>query len=161
MLASVQQLSRECPTDAFVVVRQQAKSHAGRGGDVNNMIGSGFASYNGSAVLEFYEPTVEVLSKDGADIKTAGTLFSNNLGNRQLSWTYKDADASAAAQVECVKVVVGDITKTRQGGHKGQTCFCLTTSDTSFMSVQAASCFYKHSNSSKAALSKSSVSKKN
>lgn len=123
VLSSVQQLSRECPTDAFVVVRQQAKSHAGRGGDVNNMIGSGFASYNGSAVLEFYDPTVEELSKDGAVIKTAGTLFSNNLGNRQLSWTYKDADASAAAQIECVKVVVGDITKTRQGGHKGQTCF--------------------------------------
>jgi hypothetical protein len=131
VLSALLELSSQTPDDAYLVIRQQSKSHAGQHGNVNNMYGAIGASYNGAGVIELYEPDVEVHHKSGdgskpQTIKEHGTKFG--LSRPRSCPTPKDAVVwTALNQNQLVglnaNAVVVDVVKVRQGGSKGKELF--------------------------------------
>ena len=131
VLSALLELSSQTPDDAYLVIRQQSKSHAGQHGNVNNMYGAIGASYNGAGVIELYEPDVEVHHKSGdgskpQTIKEHGTQFG--LSRPRSCPTPKDAVVwTALNQNQLVglnaNAVVVDVVKVRQGGSKGKELF--------------------------------------
>lgn len=131
VLSALLELSSQTPDDAYLVIRQQSKSHAGQHGNVNNMYGAIGASYNGAGVIELYEPDVELLNKigDGSKpqtVKEVGTLFAANRPRscpaHDGTFTWTGTNQLKLAELNANAVVV-DVVKTRQGGSKGKELF--------------------------------------
>ena len=131
VLSALLELSSQTPDDAYLVIRQQSKSHAGQHGNVNNMYGAIGASYNGAGVIELYEPDVEVHHKSGdgskpQTIKEHGTKFG--LNRPRSCPTPKDAVVWTALNKNKLvdlnaNAVVVHVVKVRHGGSKGKELF--------------------------------------
>jgi hypothetical protein len=131
VLSALLELSSQTPDDAYLVIRQQSKSHAGQHGNVNNMYGDIGASYNGAGVIELYEPDVEVHHKSGdgskpQTIKEHGTEFGLNrprscpTPDDPVVWTALNKSKLVGLNANAVVV---DVVKVRHGGSKGKELF--------------------------------------